>query len=68
VDNEHTCASCGGVRLDRKSATARLSEYLKREGGASAEDADRRADEIVTLLGGGVSGRSSTGSTRSRWH
>lgn len=55
MDNGQTCASCGGVRLDRKAATARLSEYLRREGPASAEDADRRADDIVTLLGGGAS-------------
>jgi uncharacterized membrane protein HdeD (DUF308 family) len=31
-----------------------VSGYLKRETGASAEDADHRADDIVSLLGGGV--------------
>ena len=54
MDNGQTCASCGGVRLDHKAATARVSDYLKREDGASAEDVDRRADDIVTLLAGGA--------------
>lgn len=54
MENEQRCASCGGVTLDQEAATARLSDYLRRDRGTSPEEARRRADEIVTLLGGGA--------------
>lgn len=54
MESEQKCPSCGGVTLDQNAASARLSDYLKRETGASAEDANRRADDIVTMLGGGA--------------
>src|SRR5262245_49215800 len=51
--SEEKCPSCGGVTLDRKAASVRLADYFKRERGASSEEADRRADEIMTMLAGG---------------
>ena len=54
MENEQKCAHCGGVTLDQEAATARLSDYLKRQRGTSDDEARRRADEIVTLLGGGA--------------
>ena len=50
---EQKCPSCGGVTLDEKAASARLSEYLRRETGAAPGDADRRADEMVAMLARG---------------
>ncbi len=44
----------GNSPLDRRDATARLSDYLMRQRGVSSDEADRRADEIVGILGGGV--------------
>jgi uncharacterized membrane protein HdeD (DUF308 family) len=41
------------VTLERNDASARLSDYLKREAGASTEEADRRAEELVSVLVGG---------------
>jgi uncharacterized membrane protein HdeD (DUF308 family) len=54
VDRDQKCASCGGVTLDEKDAKARLSAYLMREDAVPAGDAERRADDIVTLLGAGA--------------
>lgn len=48
------CSTCGSVVVDRSQAKGRLSDYLKREGGLGDEEAGRRADEMVGLLGGGV--------------
>jgi uncharacterized membrane protein HdeD (DUF308 family) len=53
---EQKCPSCGGVTVDPKAASARLSDYLKRETGASDADAGRHADQIMSLLGGGLAG------------
>ena len=54
MDHEEKCPSCGGVTLDERAASARLSSYLRRETGASSEEADRRAQEMLTTLGGGI--------------
>ncbi len=43
-----------GVAGERNAARARLSDYLRRETGASSADADRRADEILMLVGSGA--------------
>jgi uncharacterized membrane protein HdeD (DUF308 family) len=51
---DEECATCGSVTVDGKDARVRLSDYLKRAAGVSDPDeADRRADEIMTVLGGG---------------
>jgi uncharacterized membrane protein HdeD (DUF308 family) len=54
VQSEDKCPSCGGVSLDRRGASARLSDYFRRETGASSEDADRRAGDVMSLLGRGA--------------
>ena len=48
------CSSCGTVVVDRSQARGRLSEYLKREGGLGDEEAGRRADDVMSLVGGGA--------------
>jgi uncharacterized membrane protein HdeD (DUF308 family) len=54
VESEERYGGSGGEPIDQGAARARLSAYLKRETGASADESDRRADEIVTLLRGGA--------------
>jgi uncharacterized membrane protein HdeD (DUF308 family) len=41
------------VTVDRRTASARLHDWFKREAHTTDDEADRRADEVVTLLGGG---------------
>jgi uncharacterized membrane protein HdeD (DUF308 family) len=55
------------VLIDRKSASARLSDYFQRSRGASAADADRHADEIMTLLGGGSLALAPIGALATNW-
>lgn len=65
---EQKCPSCGAVTLDEKAASARLSSYLQQETGAPAADADRRAEEMVTLLGhGGARMLAPIGALLSHW-
>ncbi len=54
MEADQKCPSCGGVSFDQRAASTRLSDYLRRETGGSAGESDRRADEILTLLGGGA--------------
>lgn len=54
MEGEQKCTSCGGVTVDQRDAKARLSAYLMREDAVSAPDAERRADDIVTLIGAGA--------------
>jgi uncharacterized membrane protein HdeD (DUF308 family) len=54
VEPAKQCATCGSVLVDRSQARGRLSEYLKREGGLGDEEAGRRADDLVGLIGGGA--------------
>jgi uncharacterized membrane protein HdeD (DUF308 family) len=42
-----------GLSIDHKSARERLADYLRREQFVPEADADRRAEEMVSLLGGG---------------
>jgi uncharacterized membrane protein HdeD (DUF308 family) len=54
VASEDKCPTCGSVTIDDRDASARLSSYLRRETGASGEEADRRAGDMMTLIGGGI--------------
>jgi uncharacterized membrane protein HdeD (DUF308 family) len=44
------------IDLDRRSAQQRLADYLRREHCVPDADADRRAEDLVALLGNGSSG------------
>lgn len=54
MDAQEKCPSCGAVSVDRQAAGARLTDYLARETGAPREEARRRADDILALVGGGA--------------
>lgn len=62
------CSSCGAVTVDRTEARTRLSDYLRREGGLGDEEAGRRSDEVLRLLGGGLAfGIGATNALTSNW-
>jgi len=68
VDPVKQCSTCGSVTVDREEARTRLSGYLRREGGLGDEEAGRRADEIVRLIGGGMAfGIGATSALASNW-
>jgi len=54
VEPSHKCSTCGAITVDRQQAKVRLLDYLKREGGLGDEEAGRRADEVLVLMGGGA--------------
>jgi len=69
VEPVQQCSKCGAVSVDRAQARLRLSDYLKREGGLGDEEAGRRADEMVGLMGGGARGiaLAATSALTSNW-
>jgi uncharacterized membrane protein HdeD (DUF308 family) len=68
VEPAKQCPSCGSVTVDRTQARARLRDYLAREGGVGDEEAGRRADELMQLIGGGAAfGLGATSALASNW-
>src|SRR6185437_2963153 len=69
VEPVQQCSKCGAVSVDRAQARLRLSDYLKREGGLGDEEAGRRADAMVGLMGGGARGiaLAATSALTSNW-
>jgi uncharacterized membrane protein HdeD (DUF308 family) len=53
AEREATCSSCGSTVIDRERATARLASHL-RQRGASADEAERRAAELLGIVGEGA--------------
>lgn len=68
MEREQQHSTYGTVTVDRAEARTRLYDYLRREGQLGDEEAGRRADEVLRLIGGGLAfGLSATSALTSNW-